>query len=305
MGAGAVALGAAACGSDDDSSESTTTDGADQSTTDTADTSGAGSWQQLTFTDPDYDDQELSYNLFLPAGYDATQSYPLIVFMEDASMVGAEVTTPIDQGEGAVVWASEEWQAEHPTIVVAPQYTEVVVEDDYNPTDYLDITVDLVESLAEEYAVDADRIYNTGQSMGGMMTLGMDVKYRELFAASYVVAAQWEPPEDASVLAAYPMWYTVAAGDEKAYPGMEAIREVVEQHGAAVAGGEISAQASEEEFAEFTDGIVAEGANFNYTVFEAETALGEGAMMEHMGTWDYAYGIAGIREWLFEQRKSS
>ncbi|GAB4004923.1 hypothetical protein GCM10029992_51300 [Glycomyces albus] len=225
--------------------------------------------------------------------------------MEDASMVGTEVSTPIDQGEGATVWASDEWQADHPTIVVAPQYTEVVVEDDYNPSDYLDITVDLVRSLADQYAVDADRIYNTGQSMGGMMTLGMDIKYPDLFAASYVVAAQWEPPEDAAVLANSPMWYTVAAGDEKAYPGMEAIRDVLEESGAAVAGGEISAQASEEEFAEFTDGIVAEDANFNYTVFEAETALGEGAMMEHMGTWDYAYGIIGIRQWLFEQQKQS
>lgn len=107
--------------------------------------------------------------------------------------------TPIDQGEGATVWTGEESQQEHPAIVIAPQYTSVVVEDDYNPSDYPDITVDLVETVAEGYAVDENRIYNTGQSMGAMMTLGMDLEHPDLFAASYVVAGQW-PAEDADFL---------------------------------------------------------------------------------------------------------
>lgn len=262
---------------------------------------GAGEWQQLTYTDA-ATGVELSYNLFLPAGYDPSESYPLVLFMEDASMVGTTVTTPIDTGVGATVWASDRVQADNPAIVVAPQYTSVTIGDDYNPTSDLDTTVDLVKSLAGEYSVDTNRIYNTGQSMGAMMTIGMDIEYPDLFAASYIVAGQW-PAEATEALADQNIWYTVAEGDTKAYPGMVAIRDVVSDAGATVAGGAIDATASESDYATFVDGIVAQNANFNYTVFNAGTDLADGAQMEHMGTWDYAYDITGIQDWLFAQSK--
>lgn len=309
---GTVALSLTACQASDVSAtgSSTTSSTAQESSTEAVDVAtsvgavtGAGEWQLVTFTDPEYGNQQLTYNLFLPANYDAAEEYPLVLFMEDASLVGTDMTTPIDQGEGAVVWASEESQSDNPAIVIAPQYTSVVLQDDYNPNDDLDITVNLVEAVAAEYSVDENRIYNTGQSMGGMMTIGMDIKYPDVFAASYIVAAQW-PAEYTAPLADQNIWYTVAEGDTKAYPGMQQIRDEVEGAGGTVTGGMISAQASTAEFGDFVADLVARNAGFNYTVFEARTDLGKGAGMEHMGTWDYAYGIQGIRDWLFAQTKS-
>ena len=58
-----------------------------------------------------YEDAEtgktMQYNLFVPDAYDGKQSYPLVLFMADASTVGKDVTTPLSQGYGAQEFASD------------------------------------------------------------------------------------------------------------------------------------------------------------------------------------------------------
>jgi len=186
------------------------------------------SYQQLTFTDPAHNNQTLTYSLFVPPNYDASKHYPLVLFMHDAMRLSPDPLKALTECYGATVWALPSEQAKHECIVVVPQYATVepVVNDDSEASEYLDITVDLVEYLQTQYSIDPAKIYNTGQSMGGMMSIAMDIKYPDLFAASYLVACQWDATLVTSMADSH-VWIVVSEGDKKAYPGMNAITETL------------------------------------------------------------------------------
>jgi hypothetical protein len=52
------------------------------------------------------------------------------------------------------------------------------------PTWLFDATVSLVADLTSKYSIDSSRPYATVQSMAAMMTIGLNVRHPELFAAS-------------------------------------------------------------------------------------------------------------------------
>ncbi|MER6079307.1 hypothetical protein [Streptomyces sp. NPDC001833] len=257
---------------------------------------------QRTFADP-VTGESLPYNLFVPRDYNPRKKYPLVLFMHDASVVGAPVLGPLVQGLGAVCWATPEDQARHECFVLAPQYPSVVVEDDYNPTALFDTTINLVEHLTDAYSIDPKRRYTTGQSMGAMMSLGFGIRYTDVFAALYIVAGQW-PAEQATPLASKKMWVHVSQGDAKAFPGENAIMQVVEAEGTEIAtAAGWDAQFTQAEYAAAVRAIEAQKAPVQYTTYLAGTVSGAGADAgaEHTGTWRYAYTIPGIRDWVFRQ----
>ena len=51
-------------------------------------------FKQFTFEDAQTG-KTMAYNLMVPAGYDGTKNYPLVLFMADASTVGKDVTAPL------------------------------------------------------------------------------------------------------------------------------------------------------------------------------------------------------------------
>ena len=139
-------------------------------------------FKQLTFEDAETG-KTMEYNLLVPEGYDGTKSFPLLLFMADASTVGKEVTAPLTQGYGALVFASDRDQQKHPSFVLVPQYTEWAVQDDWSTTDEVEMTTRLLPAVCEEYKVDTNRLYTTGQSMGGMMSFYFNIAHPDLFAA--------------------------------------------------------------------------------------------------------------------------
>ncbi|MCI3245772.1 alpha/beta hydrolase-fold protein [Streptomyces spinosisporus] len=144
-------------------------------------------FRQFTFDDP-ATGQTLKYNLFVPKDYNPRKKYPLVLFMHDASVVNVATQGPLVQGLGAVCWASDEDQAKHEAFVLAPEYGSVVVDDTYVPSSLFDATANLVEAVTRKYSIDSNRRYTTGQSMGAMMSLGLNIKYPDLFAAAFIVA---------------------------------------------------------------------------------------------------------------------
>ncbi|MET7569490.1 PHB depolymerase family esterase [Streptomyces sp. NPDC005492] len=264
-------------------------------------------FKQFTFKDPKTG-KSLPYNLYVPKNYDKAKSYPLVLFMHDASVVSTTPTATLVQGLGAVCWASPEDQAKREAFVLAPQYPAVVVSDDYKPTAYFDATANLVEDLTTRYSIDKDRLYSTGQSMGAMMTLGLNIKYPDLFAASFVVAGQW-PDAQAKPLAKKKLWVTVSQGDTKAYPGMNAITKVIEAAGTKVSRATWNGRAGATAFAADVKAMRAKGTTVNYSTFLKGTTLTAAQVkqnpnaLEHNSTWPIAYTIEAIREWIFDQRK--
>ena len=53
----------------------------------------------------------------------------------------------------------------------------------YSTTEYVELTKRFIDYMSDEYAVDTDRIYGTGQSMGCMTTLILASEYPDLYAA--------------------------------------------------------------------------------------------------------------------------
>ena len=259
-------------------------------------------FQQFTFEDA-VTGKTMQYNLFIPEGYDDSEAYPLVLFMADASTVGKEVTVPLTQGYGALEFASERDQKLHPSFVLVPQYTQWAVQDDWSTTDEVEMTIRLMEAVCKEYKVDQNRLYTTGQSMGGMMSFYFNIKHPDLFAASLFVSSQWDTSKMKD-FGKKKFFYIVAGGDQKASGGMRDLAKVLEGQGARIDSASWSAKLPAEEQEQLAEALIAQGGNINFIKWETGSVLPEtGLAMEHMASFDYGYKIAAVRDWLFEQRK--
>ena len=78
-------------------------------------------FKQLDWKDP-VTGKTVMYNLYFPKNYDKNKSYPMVLFMHDASVDSPDHDRTLIQGLGAIVWASPEDQAKHPSFVLAPQF---------------------------------------------------------------------------------------------------------------------------------------------------------------------------------------
>ncbi|RWR07926.1 peptidase [Paenirhodobacter populi] len=263
-------------------------------------------FRQLEFNDPETG-KLLRYNLFVPKDYDPARRYPLVLFMHDAGATSDVTRTTLFQGLGAICWASPADQAARPAFVLAPQFAEIIADDDSKTSDALDATINLIRALAGEYSIDTDRLYTTGQSGGCMMSIAMNIKYPEFFAASFLVAGQWDP-ELVRPMVKAKLWILVSQDDSKAFPGQNAITEVLEAEGAKISRATWDARWTAGEFRAAFDAIDAEASPINYVTFAPGTVIPEGetgaGASGHRNTWRVAYTIEPIREWIFRQSKA-
>lgn len=191
----------------------------------------AGKFEQKTFTDEETG-LSITYNLYLPEGYDEAASYPMVVFIGDSTCAGDDPTYSLTQGRGALVWATEEWQSVNPTIVAVPTYPETILDDHngYTTTEYVELTKRYIDYMCEEYAVDAERIYGTGQSMGCMTTLILASEYPDLYAACMFVDGQWDV-NALSGLENQSFVYFAAEDDTSAWSGAQEVMEMFDTDG--------------------------------------------------------------------------
>ena len=263
----------------------------------------ASKFQQFTFTD-EATGISLEYSLYIPEDYDASQSYPLIMFIPDATGAGKSAAEIVAQYYGAAVWASDEEQAKHASFVLVPAFTGTVTNDNWEADPQIDETVKLIEQLEGEYSIDANRLYTTGQSMGCMSSLYLNSKYPDFFAASLYVSGQWDISV-LSVMEGQKFFYVTAGGDQKASGGQDEVMTMFDADGVAYSYGTWSAQDSAEEQDAAVAALVAEGLDANMIRFETGTVFKEGETgMEHMASFNYGYKLTAVRDWLFEQVKA-
>ena len=259
-------------------------------------------FRQLTFEDAKTG-KTMSYNLLVPEGAEAGHKLPLVLFMADASTVGKDVTAPLTQGYGALEFASDRDQKEHPAFVLVPQYTEWAVQDDWSTSDEVEMTIRLLQYVCKEYKVDQRRLYTTGQSMGGMMSFYFNITHPNLFAASLFVSSQWDTSKMKD-FGKRKFFYIVAGGDGKASGGMRELTEVLKKQNAHIDSASWSAKLPPAEQESLAEALIANGGNINFICFEKGSVLPEsGQGMEHMASFDFGYKIAAVRDWLFEQSK--
>ncbi|MFG3407016.1 alpha/beta hydrolase-fold protein [Streptomyces sp. NPDC048142] len=249
----------------------------------------------------------MPYNLYLPTGYDSAKKYPLVLYIADSSLVGKDVTAPLSQ-YGALIWAGAGDQAEHESIVLVPEYPEVIIDDhgSYTTTDYVEVTRRLLDSVTGEYSVDPKRVYGTGQSMGCMTVMYLATKHPDLFAAEMFVSGQWDISELGN-LAKEKFVYVAAGGDEKASAGQTEVQKMLKSDGVPYQTATWDATWSAAELQAAADKLFAAGDSTNFATFEKGTVLqvsgASAAPMggEHMASFEPAYKIPALRDWLFEQ----
>ncbi|MDG6895307.1 alpha/beta hydrolase-fold protein [Volucribacter amazonae] len=265
-------------------------------------------FQQLSFKD-EKTGRTMEYNLYIPKNYDPNQQYPLVMFMADASTVGKGVKAPLMQGYGGIIWATDEVQDKQPTFVLVPAYAgpQAAVNDDWQTSDEVATTLDLLENVVSRYNIDRNRLYTTGQSMGGMMSFYFNATHPDLFAASLFVGSQW----DVNVLkplAKEKFFYIVSAGDPKASKGMAELGQLFHQLGVKYGEIEFSAKLPEAEQNAKVQQLIAEGYPINFVQFTAGSVLPENIEVnskagDHMYSFDYAYLLPAVRDWLLSQKK--
>lgn len=252
----------------------------------------ADAFRQEEFVSP-YTGQVLPYNIYLPEGYDPAEKYPLVLFIHDAGVASGPVTQTLYQGNGATSWAEPEAQARHKCIVVAPEYPVITVDDNWNYSHHLDATIALLKDLQTRYAVDPDRIYTTGQSMGCMSSIVMMLKEPDLFAGALLVAGKWNP-ELMGPLAEQNIWIISCEGDASSNTLQGQAVDKWRAQGASVAEATWDMTAAPEKLSAEADKMRAGGDHLLFTHLTGGN---------HRATWFVAYGIEGVQEWLFEQHR--
>ena len=261
-------------------------------------------FEVLAFQDPQTG-KTMQYNLYTPKNLEPGRQYPLVMFIADASTAGKGVKAPLMQGYGGIIWATDEAQAQHPAFVLVPSYTETAVNDQWQTTDEVAITLRLVKSLIREKPIDPDRVYTTGQSMGGMISFYLNSIEPNFFAASMFVGSQWDikvlkPLEQANFI------YAVSAADEKASMGMAQVGEMLRQDKVPYAESEFSARLPQAEQDAQVQKMLAQGRRINFIRFTPNTVMPEGSTSkgaEHMYSFDRAYLLQPARDWLMSQRR--
>ena len=252
--------------------------------------------------------RDLPYQLFIPELYRASQSYPLVLFIPDASARCTDPSIPLRQGIGGVAWASPEDQAEHPCFVVCPTFgpEELLTHDDFTCLPRLYDVKGLLDDVASQYSIDPERIYTTGQSMGCMASCELMCAYPDYFAGGLLVAGQWDPERCGAAMARQNLWIMVSENDLKAHPGMDAVTAAIEKNGGTVARLWWDASRPEE-----LDHLVREtvnaSANVYYVVFRGNSVVPPGEVpnpgSNHSCTWRIAYQLPAVRDWLLRHGK--
>ncbi len=262
----------------------------------------APKFQQMEYKDTQ-SGKTVRYNLYTPANMQSGQAYPLVLFIADASTVGKDTTVPLTQGYGALVWATDTWQAKHPCFVLVPQFEGVTVNDQYEHNDEVDAAMRLLKDVVSKNQIDTNRIYTTGQSMGGMISMYYNVAYPDVFAASIFVDSHWAT-STFDELVKHKFVYFIAGDEGKAYADLQPMKDAAEKVGVQYTFAEWSAKLPMARQDELAATMLEKGAPVNIFEFETGSVLPEGVKApDHMYSFDYAYRNDAVRQWLFKQHK--
>jgi len=205
----------------------------------------------------------LNYLLFLPKGYRARsrKRWPLVLFLHGAGERGSNLERVKHHGIPKVI----EQGRDLPCIAVSPQCPSESAW-----VEQIDVLSGLLDEISATHAVDRDRIYLTGLSMGGYGTWHLATESPQRFAAVVPVCGggMWYAgfPERACRLKDVPLWVFHGALD----------RTVLL-----------------EESQELVDALEACGADVRFTVYPD---------VGH-DSWTQTYDNPELYEWLFKQTR--
>jgi predicted peptidase len=205
---------------------------------------------------------KLNYLLFLPQsyGHEPDKKWPLLVFLHGSREVGRDV----NRVKRAILPQMVEENPEFPFIVVSPQAPSQV--NGWYPS--LKAIEAMLDEVQATHAVDPDRVYLTGLSMGGYGAWALAMDNPDRFAAiAPVVSGYYYNAKQLCELKDKPIWVFGAKRDRNV-PVRESERVV--------------------------KALKDCGGDPKFTVFENAN---------HDQGWELAYTTTEVFEWLLEQRR--
>jgi len=150
----------------------------------------------------------LRYLIYLPSDYDAktAEKWPLLLFLHGSGERGDDIEKVKIHGPPKLVSQGKEF----PFVLVSPQCPAGPRGTGWNAEQLSK----LVESLANTYRIDRQRLYVTGLSMGGSGTWSLVAAYPEQFAAAMPLCGRGDL-EAVDELAKTPIWVLVGAKDRE------------------------------------------------------------------------------------------
>ncbi len=147
----------------------------------------------------------LHYLLSLPRDYgqDPQKKWPLILFLHGMGERGSNLELVKKHGIPKIVEQKEDF----PFITLSPQCPA----DSWWPVEIEALNA-LLDEVVTKYAVDPDRLYLTGLSMGGYGAWSLAMAYPERFAALAPICGGGDP-EKVGVLKDVPVWVFHGAKD--------------------------------------------------------------------------------------------
>jgi len=217
-------------------------------------------------------DKAMRYRLFVPPAYDASQKFPLVIWLHGIDAVGSDNVKQITSFNyaGSHTWTQARVQEKHPCFVLAPQLPfggTWGLPLTNEPSGHLLRVLDIMRLLEREFSIDEGRIYVVGQSLGGMGTWSIVAARPELFAAAVPVCGAGNIFK-AKELAKVPIW-AFHALDDPIVPviGSKTMVDAVRKAGGTV------------KYTEYKSGL--------------------------HNAWDRAFNDPDMIEWLFAQKRGS
>ena len=142
--------------------------------------------------------ETMSYRLYVPPSYVASKKYPLVLWLHGAAGRGSDNLRQISAGNflGTHVWTTPENQAKFPAFVLAPQVSDTKMwtrPHANTPPVSIRLALEILDGVEKEYAIDLDRVYIAGQSMGGEGVWAALATRPGRFAAAIALCGYGEP----------------------------------------------------------------------------------------------------------------
>lgn len=145
----------------------------------------------------------LKYRLLKPLGYNPNKSYPLVIFLHGAGERGNDNSAQLKHGMAD--FCKTVRREKNPCYVIAPQCPddEKWAEIDWSAagpikmpaeaSESMKLTFALVDAMLEDAAIDKNRVYITGLSMGGYGTWDAIARRPSFFAAAVPICGGGDP----------------------------------------------------------------------------------------------------------------
>ena len=146
----------------------------------------------------------LPYRLLLPAKYDSTKKYPMVIFLHGSGERGNNNTSQLNHGGN--IFTNDSIMENYPAIVMFPQcatrssWSTLTFRRDTilkrnirifptgtSPKTDMKLLMLLIKDIKQNYPVDKKRIYVGGLSMGGVGTYELVYRMPKTFAAAFVI----------------------------------------------------------------------------------------------------------------------